>query len=61
MSSTIGQKRYQILKEAECCEVEGKEFDDIQLAVGFMRSAPYSTYLLDRVKNEIVATYEKQA
>lgn len=53
----MSRKRYQILKQDECCEVPGKDFDDYNLAIGFMRSAPYSTYLYDREKNEIVADY----
>jgi hypothetical protein len=60
MGGTIGKKRYQIMKQNasipfDCCTVEGKEFDDSQLAASFMRSAPFTTYLLDRKTNEIVA------
>lgn len=47
------------MKADECCEVKGKCFSDMNLAVGFMRSAPWSTYLLDKHKNEIVAEYIK--
>jgi len=51
--------RYKILKaEGDCCcEIKGKSFDDANLAVSFMRTAEFSTYLLDTKTNKIVAEY----